>query len=164
DSFGYRVDVDPNSWHGWRHYTLQGEVSDGNAWYANGGVAGHAGLFSTVDDLQVLVDLLLNKGQFEGEPFISAAVIDTFLTKDHYGNALGWAMDEDFISAEGAPQGTFGHAGFTGTSVVVVPKYNLSIIILTNREHVGLQENGYYFDMGPLRQHIFDAVMNIVAR
>lgn len=158
DHFGYRVDVDPQSWDGWREYTLRGEVNDGNAWYANGGIAGHAGLFSTVSDLQVLVDLLLDRGKFEGKQIISASVIDRFLTKDLYGNALGWAMDKDFISAEGSPPGTFGHTGFTGTNIVVVPRDTLSIILLTNRQNVGLQEGGYYFNLGPLRQKVFDAV------
>lgn len=158
DDFGYKVDVDPKSWDGWRQYTLRGEVNDGNSWYANGGVAGHTGLFSTVDDLQVLVDLLLHKGQFEDKQIISSSVIDTFLTKDSYGNGLGWAMDPAVIHAEGAPAGTFGHTGFTGTNIVAVPPDSLSIILLTNRQNVGPQKNGYYFDLGPLRQAIFDAV------
>ncbi len=159
DEFGYEVDVDPQSWDGWRQYTLHGEVNDGNAWYANGGAAGHAGLFSTVGDLQVLVDLLLHKGQFQGKQIISSTVIDRFLTKDRYGNGLGWAMDKGIISAEGSPNGTFGHTGFTGTNIVAVPADSLSIIFLTNRQHVGRQENGYYFDLGPLRQQIFNVVV-----
>lgn len=156
DDFGYQVNVDPQAWDGWREYTLCGEVNDGNAWYASGGVAGHAGLFSTIDDLQVLVDLLLDNGRYNGEQIIAKSVIDTFLTKDEYGNALGWAMDKSVISAKGSPEGTFGHTGFTGTNIVVVPKDSLSIILLTNRQHVGPQENGTYFDLGPLRQDIFD--------
>jgi len=159
DEFGYSVDVEPQSWDGWRAYTLRGEVNDGNAWYANGGVAGHAGLFATASDLQRLVDLLLQDGQANGTQFLSSAVIDTFLTKDRHGNGLGWAMDPDIISAEGSPAGTFGHTGFTGTNIVAVPADTLSIILLTNRQHVGRQENGYYYDLGPLRQAIFDAVV-----
>ncbi|NGP89515.1 serine hydrolase domain-containing protein [Fodinibius halophilus] len=158
DDFGYRVEVEPGKWDGWRQYTLQGEVNDGNAWYANGGVAGHAGLFSTVNDLQVLVDLLLQDGRYNGSQFISPAVVDTFLTEDEFGNGLGWAMDKNFIDAEGSPVGTFGHIGFTGTHIVVAPSDSLSIILLTNRQHVGRQENGYYFNLGPLRQAIFDTV------
>jgi CubicO group peptidase (beta-lactamase class C family) len=154
--FGYRVDVDPESWNGWREYTLRGEANDGNAWYANDGVAGHAGLFSTVSDLQLLVDLLLNNGSFEREQIISKGVIDTFLTKDRYENALGWAMDKNFIAAEGSPEGTFGHTGFTGTNIVIVPQDSLSVILLTNRQNVGPQEDGYYFNLDPLRQAIFD--------
>lgn len=158
DSFGYQVDVDPEFWNNWREYTLRGEVNDGNSWYANNGVAGHAGLFSTIDDLQVLVDLLLERGKVNGRTFINSSVIDTFLTKDQYDNALGWAMDKKTISALGSPEGTLGHTGFTGTNIVVIPQDSLSIILLTNRQNVGRQENGYYFDLGPLRQDIFDEV------
>lgn len=159
DSFGYKVDEDPQSWDGWRTYTLKGEVNDGNAWYGANGVAGHAGLFSTAGDLQTLVTLLLNKGQYGNKQLISEAVIDTFLTKDRFGNGLGWAMDPAVFSAKGVPEGSFGHTGFTGTSIVVVPEYNLSIILLTNRQNVGRQENGYYFDLGPLRQGIAEVVL-----
>lgn len=159
DGFGYDVDVDPESWDGWRAYTLRGEVNDGNAWHAHGGVAGHAGLFSTIDDLQVLVDLLINRGKANDKQFLSASVIDTFLTKGPHGNGLGWAMEKKFISAEGSPDGTFGHTGFTGTSIVVVPEDSLSVILLTNRQNAGRQENGYYFDLGPLRQAIFDEAL-----
>ena len=159
DEFGYNVDVDPQSWDGWRQYTLQGEVNDGNAWYANGGVAGHAGLFSTVGDLQVLVDLLLQKGAYREQKLITSEVIDTFLTKGQYGNGLGWAMDNNIIAAKGSPDGTFGHTGFTGTNIVAVPQDSLSIILLTNRQHVGPQENGYYYDLDQLRQNIFNVVV-----
>lgn len=158
DDFGYTVAMDPTSWNGWREYTLRGEVNDGNAWYANGGVAGHAGLFSTVDDLQVLVDLLIKRGKFRGEQMVDPEVVDSFLTKGRHGNGLGWAMDKSFIAAKGSPEGTFGHTGFTGTNIVVVPQDSLSIILLTNRQNVGRQKNGYYYDLDPLRQSIFDKV------
>lgn len=157
--FGYKVDVDPESWDGWREYTLKGEVNDGNAWYANKGVAGHAGLFSTADELQVLVNLLLQKGIHEGEQFISESVIDTFLRKDGNGNGLGWAMNKETIAARGTPEGTFGHTGFTGTSVVVIPSYHISIILLTNRQNVGVQEDGSYFNLNPVRQKIVDVFL-----
>ena len=55
--------INPDSWNGWRNYVLKGEVNDGNAWYANGGISGAAGLFSTVEDLQKLVDVIENKGK-----------------------------------------------------------------------------------------------------
>ncbi|MDX1585873.1 MAG: serine hydrolase [Balneolaceae bacterium] len=160
DEFGYKIDVDPESWKGWREYTLRGEVNDGNAWYANGGVAGHAGLFSTAEELQVMINLLLNKGQTQDQQLISGSVIDTFLTKDRFGNGLGWAMDKGFIAAEGTPEKTFGHTGFTGTNVVVIPERELSVIFLTNRQNIGLQDNGTYFNLRNLRQHIVTIVMN----
>lgn len=162
DSFGYTVDVNPESWDGWRTYTVRGEVSDGNAWYANGGIAGHAGLFSTIADLQVLVDLLINRGMFEGRQYLSSATIDTFLTTDQYGNGLGWAMDKEFIAAGGSPEGTFGHTGFTGTNIVVVPKDKLSIIFLTNRQNTGLKDNGYYVNLDSLRQQVVNISLNSI--
>jgi len=159
DTFGYRAEVDPEAWDNWRGYTLKGEVNDGNAWHANNGVAGHAGLFSTIDDLQKMVDLLLNGGRYRNDQLISSHVIDTFLTRDTFGNGLGWAMDPSILSSRGAPEGTFGHTGFTGTSIVVIPGLDLSIILLTNRQNVGLQESGYYYDLSSLRQKILNAVL-----
>lgn len=73
---------------------------------------------------------------------------------------MGWAMDPDIISAKGTPEGTFGHTGFTGTNVVVIPEYNLSLILLTNRQNVGVREDGYYFNLQPLRQEIVDVLIN----
>lgn len=162
DTFGYIAEVDPKTWDNWRKYTLKGEVNDGNAWYANNGVAGHAGLFSSIDDLQTMVDLLLNGGSYRNDQLISAHVIDTFLTKDKFGNGLGWAMDPPIISSQGAPPGTFGHTGFTGTSIVVVPELDLSIILLTNRQNVGLQETEYYYDLSSLRQKILHTVLESI--
>jgi len=158
--FGYKVDVDPESWDGWREYTLKGEVNDGNAWYSNEGVAGHAGLFSTADELQVLINLLLDKGHFKGTQIIAESVIDTFLTRDQFNNGLGWAMNKETIAARGTPEGTFGHTGFTGTNVVVIPENNLSIILLTNRQNMGVQENGNYYNLGGLRQGIVNVVFD----
>ncbi|MDX1636888.1 MAG: serine hydrolase [Balneolaceae bacterium] len=159
DSFGYNVDLDPELWDGWRQYTLRGEVNDGNAWYGAGGVAAHAGLFSMAADLQVLITLLLNGGNRNGEQLISPAVVDTFLTENRFGNGLGWAMDPAVFSAEGVPAGSFGHTGFTGTSVAVIPEKQLSIILLTNRQHAGRLESGYYYDLDPLRQKLVDIVL-----
>jgi len=160
DNFGYNVDVDPTAWDNWRRYTLKGEVNDGNAWYANEGVAGHAGLFSTASDLQEMIDILLKKDMNRDIPLFSSSVIDTFLTKNRFGNALGWAMDKNIISAKGTPPKTFGHTGFTGTNVVVIPEYKFSVILLTNRQHFGVNEAGSYPNLRPLRQKIIDVLMN----
>ena len=74
-------EIDPEKWNGWRTYTLRGEVNDGNAWYANGGISGAAGLFSTVDDLQKLVDMLINKGMAGSHRFISEKTINSIFKK-----------------------------------------------------------------------------------
>lgn len=151
--------LDPNSWKGWRQYLLQGEVNDGNARYANEGISGAAGLFSTVDDLQKMVDMLKNKGQVKGKSFISAKTIALFLTQDSFKNGLGWMMDPQNAFMRNAPSGTFGHTGFTGTSISVVPEQKLSVILLINRQNMGLQPTKDYFNPNPIREAVIKAVL-----
>ncbi len=159
-SLGYAVKgLDPTSWNGWRKYVVKGEVNDGNAWYANEGVAGSAGLFSTVSDMQRLVDMLLNKGKAGDQQFISEKVIDSFFVKDRFNNGLGWMMDTGDSFIKDGPVGTFGHTGFTGTSIMVVPQYNLSIILLINRQNMGLLKSGYYYNVTPIRKQVFESVV-----
>jgi CubicO group peptidase (beta-lactamase class C family) len=159
-SLGYSLKgLDPTSWNGWRSYVVKGEVNDGNAWYANGGIAGSAGLFSTVADIQKLVDMLMHKGKASGKQFISSRVIDSFFVKDKFNNGLGWMMDTTDSVIKDGPEGTFGHTGFTGTSIAVVPKYNLSIILLINRQNMGLLKSGYYYNVSPVRKQIFEAAL-----
>jgi CubicO group peptidase (beta-lactamase class C family) len=156
--------LDPTAWNGWRQYLVKGEVNDGNAWYANEGVAGHAGLFSTVDDLQILVNMLLDRGLFivGDKPFLSAPTIETFLTPDAFHNGLGWMMDPDNSFMKNAPAGSYGHTGFTGTSIAAVPDLHLSVIILINRQNIGLQPTGAYYNPNPIRQAVFQAVMQAI--
>jgi len=159
-SLGFQFkEINPDQWNGWRHYVLKGEVNDGNAWYAEGGVAGAAGLFSTVGDLQKLVDMLMSKGRVGEKQFISENTISTFLTKDKFNNGLGWMMDPVNSFMKNGPPGTFGHTGFTGTSISVVPAEGLSVILLINRQQMGLQANGEYYNPNPIRAAVFKAAM-----
>jgi len=159
-SLGFQFkEIDPNSWNDWRHYVLKGEVNDGNAWYAEKGVAGAAGIFSTVDDMQKLVDMLMHKGKVDGKQFITEQTIDTFLTKDKFNNGLGWMMDPANSFMKDGPEGTFGHTGFTGTSITVVPSKDLSIILLINRQQMGLINDKEYYNVNPIRAEVFKAVM-----
>lgn len=158
---GFKLDsINPNQWKGWRHYTLKGEVNDGNAWYANNGVSGHAGLFSTVDDLQKLVDVLKHHGKTEHGPFISEKTINLFLTQDEFKNGLGWVMNNSSAYIKDAPKGSFGHTGFTGTSIAVIPEYDISLILLINRQNMGLQKTQTYYNLNPLREQIVTVVMD----
>lgn len=160
-SLGYVFkEIDPNQWNGWRKYTLRGEVNDGNAWYALHGVSGHAGLFSTVDDLQKLVDMLMHNGRAGSKQFISKKTLQLFLTKDDFKNGLGWMMDTDDSFMKNAPAGTFGHTGFTGTSIVVVPSLGISVILLINRQNMGLLASGYYYNPNQVRREIFETLMD----
>lgn len=152
-------EIDPKQWNDWRTYTLKGEANDGNAWYASGGVSGAAGLFSTIDDLQKVVDMLMNIGKVKGNQFISKETIASFLTKDNFKNGLGWMMDPENSFMKNAPKGTYGHTGFSGTSIAVIPQEKISIILLINRQNMDLLDNGEYFNLNPIRQQVFNAVL-----
>ncbi|MGZ3814129.1 MAG: serine hydrolase, partial [Mucilaginibacter sp.] len=111
------------------------------------------------DDLQKLVDMLMNKGQIGSKQFISESTLNIFLTKDNFNNGLGWMMDPDNSFMKNGPPGTFGHTGFTGTSITVVPSGQFSIILLINRQQMGLISNKEYYNVNSIRQQIFKAVM-----
>jgi serine-type D-Ala-D-Ala carboxypeptidase len=152
-------EIDPDSWNGWRNYTLRGEVNDGNAWYAEGGVSGAAGLFSTAADLQKLVDMLLHKGKLGSKQFITEKTLRSFLKKDIFNNGLGWMMDPDNPVIKNGPSGTFGHTGFTGTSIAVIPRYHASIILLINRQNRGLLPTNEYYSVSSIRAELFAALL-----
>ena len=112
---------------------LRGVVHDPTA-RRMGGVAGHAGLFSTADDLAKFAQELLN-----GHRILSRLAIEKMSTPQQPQNAaslrgLGWDIDSPFSSNRGEllPVGSFGHTGFTGTSLWIDPVTNTYIIILTN--------------------------------
>jgi serine-type D-Ala-D-Ala carboxypeptidase len=159
-TLGFKIkEIDPKQWNGWRTYILKGEVNDGNAWYANGGISGAAGLFSTADDLQKLVDMLMKKGKAGSVQFISEKTIESFLTKDKFNNGLGWMMDTRNSFMKNAPEGSFGHTGFTGTSIAVLPSFNFSVILLINRQNTGLLDNGEYYNVNPVRLQLFNSAL-----
>ena len=159
DDFGYLCDEVPETFQEWRNYVLDGEVNDGNSYYANEGIAGHAGLFSTASELQVLISLLLNKGMHNSKRILSEEVIATFLTKNSFGHGLGWAMSPRAVPVDNLPTGAFGHTGFTGTFVVVIPSQDLSIIILTNRQNNDVNDSGKYNSLSTLRKTISEKII-----
>ena len=117
---------------------IQGEVHDPNAMLL-GGVAGHAGLFSTAGDLAVFLTMLLNGGRHADLQLIQPATVEKFTARVGEGStrALGW----DTKSAEGSSAGTkfamrsFGHTGYTGTCVWTDPERKMFGILLSNRVH-----------------------------
>lgn len=119
-----------------------GIVHDENA-ASMGGVSGHAGLFSTVGDLTRFAQLVENDGVYHGKRFLSAAGLR--LARSHFtgyseeSRGLGWmrkspthASCGDYFSEE-----SYGHTGFTGTSIWFDPTIDLNVILLTNRVHYG---------------------------
>lgn len=152
-TFGYLIHGDAGAWDGWRRYTLVGEVNDGNAWHAWGGVAGHAGLFSTARDLSLLLQLLLDGGVHGGRRYLRTETIEAFLQPVVEGQALGWQLPSY------APPGSFAHTGFTGTWVLGVPSHGLAAVLLTNRQNLGLDERGLYPDLGALQRAVATALV-----
>jgi len=133
DSLQYRIaptEVTPP-----RGYPLRGEVHDENA-YALGGVAGHAGLFSSANDLSVFAQMLLNKGEFNGVRLISDSTISLFTRRTAGTRALGWdTADGEGSSGTFMSERAFGHTGYTGTSMWIDPDREMFVILLTNRVH-----------------------------
>lgn len=153
-TFGYRYLGDPTAWDGWRRYVLDGEVDDGNSFYAHGGIAGHAGLFATASQLRALIDMLERGGTTRGNVrLLSADVIRRFLTRDRYDNYLGW------MRSPSLPEGSFYHTGFTGTYVLGVPKYGLTVVLLTNRQNMGTDARGYFPNLASLQDAIAKAIV-----
>lgn len=82
-----------------------------------------------------------------------------FLTKDRFKNGLGWMMDNENAFMKNGPDGTFGHTGFTGTSIAVIPSCNISVILLVNRQNMGLSSAGEYYNTNPIREQVFNAIL-----
>jgi CubicO group peptidase (beta-lactamase class C family) len=122
----------------YRHALLDGYVHDPTA-ALMGGVAGHAGLFASANDLAILYQMMLNRGTYGGVQYIKAETVDQFTAKqsDVSRRGLGFdrwdpIADHHYPSQLASPQ-TYGHTGFTGTCVWVDPKVNLVYIFLSNR-------------------------------
>ncbi len=132
----------------WRTEVIRGEVHDGNAWYGFGGVAGHAGLFSSAMDLYLYGQMWLSGGSLGDarilpESMVAVATANhTSFDPDGSARGFGWRM----LPAPGTPETTpesgrglsrraFGHTGFTGTSLYIDPEHDLVIVFLTNRVH-----------------------------
>ncbi|MCE7791733.1 serine hydrolase [Salipaludibacillus sp. CUR1] len=156
--FGYKVDVDLEAFDSWRDYTLTGEVNDGKSFYANEGVAGHAGLFSTARDLSVLGQLMLNGGGYGNNKLYSHPVVEQFTSPQRSGHGYGWEVDSRWYMGDERNSEAFGHTGFTRTQVIFDPAEQLQIIILTNKQNMGTISSGSYFSTGPLSRNITDTV------
>jgi CubicO group peptidase (beta-lactamase class C family) len=118
-----------------RGYPLQGEVHDENA-YALGGVAGHAGLFSTAKDLAVFAQMMLNGGVYDSVRIVSDSTVTLFTRRAAGSRALGWdTADGDGGAGRYLTERAYGHTGYTGTSLWIDPDREMFVILLTNRVH-----------------------------
>ncbi len=109
---------------------LRGEVHDENAW-ALGGVAGHAGLFSTAGDLAVFCRTLLAGGAYGPARVLGPDHVDLMLRAP----GLGFAVDQPWFMGALAGRGAAGHTGFTGTSLVLDRATDTFVVLLANTVH-----------------------------
>jgi CubicO group peptidase (beta-lactamase class C family) len=114
-----------------------------------GGVAGHAGIFGTAKDVAVIGQLMLNGGTYNGRRLLSADVLKTALTNVNKGkkaidadrpkrtadHGLGLELNQPWFMGKLSAPATFGHTGFTGTSLLVSPARKMVVVLLTNRAH-----------------------------
>jgi beta-N-acetylhexosaminidase len=142
----------------YRKRLLVGEVHDENA-FAMGGVAGHAGMFSTASDLAAFSQMLLNGGVYAQQRFLTRTTIAQFTAPQSISagtRALGWTVPTpDSSSGHYFSTHSFGHTGFTGTSIWVDPDRQLFVILLTNRVYP-TRDNGKITEVRPA---VHDAVM-----
>ena len=119
---------------------LRGVVHDPLA-RLQGGVSGNAGLFSTADDLAVFAQMMLDRGTLAGVRILSPLTVDLmtaiFPKVGRSGRGLGWDIDTDYSTVRGDLFGprSYGHSGYTGTSIWIDPETRTSIVLLTNRVH-----------------------------
>jgi beta-glucosidase-like glycosyl hydrolase/CubicO group peptidase (beta-lactamase class C family) len=141
-----------------RHRLIQGEVHDENA-FAIGGVSGHAGLFSTAPDLAAFCQMLLNGGVYAHQRILKRATIAQFTVPQQLSGGtrtLGWV-----VPTEGGSSGhyysphSFGHTGFTGTSIWIDPDRQLFVVLLTNRVNPTRENH----KIAEVRPALHDAVM-----
>jgi CubicO group peptidase (beta-lactamase class C family) len=157
----------------WRNELVWGRVHDENA-DAMGGVAGHAGLFSTAVDLSVFARMMLNRGEspscspeaVPGEPcpvardtdqqILNPEVLSMFTTRYDQTSTRGLGWDTPGERSSGGDYVTeraFGHTGYTGTSIWMDPELDLWVILLTNRVHPSRENQKHV----PLRRAVADA-------
>jgi beta-N-acetylhexosaminidase len=145
-----------------RHKLLRGEVHDPTAW-AMGGVAGHAGLFSSAGDVALFAQMMLDGGIYAHQRLLARATIREFTTRTAIGDsarALGWD-----VPTSGAACGhyfstdSFGHLGFTGTSIWIDPEKELFVALLTNRVNPSAQN----LKIHEVRPALHDAILHALS-
>ncbi|MEL7436163.1 MAG: serine hydrolase, partial [Chloroflexota bacterium] len=141
----------------WRQRRVHGEVHDENA-HGVGGIAGHAGLFSTAMEVALLGNIWLNHSErmLRIDPELAGASVELQAQTGADRRGLGWMLKSaenssagDYLSAS-----SYGHTGFTGTSLWIDPDNKLSIALLTNRVYNGREHIGIH----ALRRAVHDAI------
>ncbi len=142
---------------------LRGQVHDPTSYRMNG-VAGHAGLFSTANDLGIYCQMILNGGTYGGVRILSPMTVAEMtrprvVSSSGATRGLGWDINSSFSANRGDlfPLGSFGHTGFTGTSIWLDPASQMFVVFLSNRVHPDGKG-----DVGPLRGRVASIVAGSV--
>jgi len=151
----------------YRHQLVRGYVHDMGAAMTDG-VGGHAGVFTNATDLAALMQMLLNKGIYGGERYLSEAVIKRYTSCQHCpSNRRGAGFDRPVTSLDGGPTcnlvslKSYGHSGFTGTQVWADPEYGINYVFLSNRVYPSA-ENWKLVKMGirtEIQRVVYEAVL-----
>lgn len=144
---------------------LRGEVHDEKSFYSMNGLSGHAGLFSNLNDMNILTEILLNNGTFKQIQLWNNEVQQLFLTPYEFDESygLGWRLHRNSTSyffGKSASEEAFGHTGWTGTCTVMDPKYSLAIILFTNKRHSPFINGSFISDQFLTGQ--YGPIMNLV--
>jgi CubicO group peptidase (beta-lactamase class C family) len=129
-----------------RRRLLVGYVHDQGA-AMHGGVAGHAGLFGTANDMAKLGQMWLQKGRYGGQQFFKPETLDLFTAKQYADSRRGLGWDKPVVNDPAGPTSiyassqTFGHTGFTGTCIWVDPEFDLVYVFLSNRVYPDMNNN-----------------------
>jgi CubicO group peptidase (beta-lactamase class C family) len=139
---------------------VRGKVHDENA-FAMGGVSGHAGLFSSARDLTIFCQMLLNGGEYNGVRIVKPETIARWTAPQSRtsSRALGWdTPSKNSSSGSYFSPRSFGHTGFTGTSIWIDPERGLFVILLTNRVNPNRDNQRHV----PLRRAVADAAQSAI--
>jgi CubicO group peptidase (beta-lactamase class C family) len=158
-TFGYPCTEVAGTFQHYRQRIVCGEVMDGNAYHCLQGVAGHAGLFATAQDLMALGQLILAKGEYAGRRYVSEATWQQFVAPPAPGSGeaapFGWVSRQGtasmaYLGGDQVPPATVHAFGFTGTFAYFSPETQLAVVLLTNRTQMARSAAGLYPDVRPL--------------
>lgn len=150
----------------YRHALLDGYVHDPTA-ALMGGVAGHAGLFATANDIAILFEMMRNRGSYGGVQYIKPEAVDQFTAKQSNVSRRGLGFDRwdpmtsNHYPSQYASSDTYGHTGFTGTCVWVDPKAGLVYVLLSNRVYPDVSSK---FNSLSIRPRIQDVIYQAISK
>lgn len=165
NSRGGRVSFPAN-----RSGVIVGEVHDEKAFYSFQGVAGHAGLFSTAEELAVLMAVSLHGGGYGWQQFFTPATQAQFVAPSPYDHrfGLGWRTavqgDLNWHFGAYASDSAYGHTGWTGTATVIDPERQLLVVLLTNKKHSPIINDGdsYYFSGDRFETGRYGSILTLI--